>query len=65
MLKILTDDSMTTSRTVSRSWKERLFSLTPFKKNKVITEPSRECIMWGNQIVCHPAMAIEIERISK
>jgi len=62
-MRIITDEFMTEDKIVSRSWVERLFSFTPMEKTKISTEPSRKCIVWGDKIVCHPAMVEEFRRL--
>lgn len=63
-IQIIEDKNMLEYETVSRTWKERLFTLPwrPFLKVKTISKPSKDIYQVGNTFVCHPFMKREILR---
>lgn len=65
-MKIIYSDQMIDLESVliKRGFFERLFSLSPFKKFKVVVQsvPKTDIIVNGNTIIAHPAMKKEIEK---
>lgn len=57
--------TVSVSREVKRSLRERLFSRHPFQKTKIVTsiEPDPNIYLLGNNIiVCHPSIANQIRK---
>ncbi len=55
-MEIIEDSNLTC--TVTRSWRERLFSWCPWRRTR--TEPDPTCYMDGNRVTLHPLYAQQL-----
>ncbi len=61
---LLTNEHLTCTKLVRRTWRERLFSLRPWVKDKPITVPDPRFyfIRGGNSILAHPETMRDLYR---